>query len=63
MNDLKKGDIITDNNKNVREEVLAVLEDLVFTRVVYPNGTFGPAMGPTHIDDIKARGFDKEKEL
>jgi hypothetical protein len=60
MDDLKKGDYITNGNGRVRELVLARLEDLIFTCVVYPDGTRSPAMGPNMIEDAIKNGFVKE---
>lgn len=60
MDDLKKGDIIRNEAGTVREEILAVLEDLYFSRVIYDDCTKSTAMGPQLIEDGIKNGFKKE---
>jgi hypothetical protein len=62
MENVKKGDFITNADGSVREEVVARLEDLLFTRVHYSDGQKSAVMGPTHIDDAVGRGFGLETE-
>jgi len=62
MENVKKGDVIVSQDGLVREEVLARVEDLIYTRVVYENGERSAVLGPTHIDDVAGRGFRLEGE-
>ena len=58
MKDLKRGDVITANG--AREEVLARLEDLVWTRPLNANGSFGHINDVQEIEDLITFGFTKE---
>lgn len=55
MNDLKTGDVIS--NGLILEQVLARLEDIVFTRNMLPNGAVGPLNKPQLIEDLIVHGF------
>lgn len=61
MEDLKKGDVIVWQDE--RAEVLARLEDLLFTRKLYTNGSVGPVEGPQHIEDLTTYGWKKEETI
>lgn len=63
MQDLKKGDIIVFQEGDdviSREEVLARLEDIVFTRILYDEGAVGSLQAPQLIEDLITYGFKKE---
>lgn len=63
MQDLKKGDVIVfseGSEEPVREEVLGRLEDIVFTRKLFPSGAVGSPLGPQLIEDLITYGFNKE---
>lgn len=60
MENLKKGDIIT--FADIRAEVMALIEGIVFTRRVYHNGKVGPLQQPDLIEDLIAYGYKKEEK-
>jgi hypothetical protein len=62
MENVKKGDFIVNADGTGREEVLARVEDLIYTRAVYEDGQKSAVLGPTHIEDAIGRGFRLEGE-
>lgn len=59
MQDLKKGDII--GFADIRNEVLARIESVIFIRRVYGATAFGPVEMST-VDDLVTYGFELEKK-
>ena len=59
--DLQKGDIIVDSHGLVREQVIARLENMIWTRVLEDDLMVGPPQGPTLIEALQSRGFRKEE--
>ena len=60
MQDLQKGDVIVFNESDIREIVLARLEDLVWTQKLFPSGAKSCVSPATEIEDLIAWGFTKE---
>lgn len=58
MQDLQKNDVIVAGE--VKERVLARLEDLIFTQRIFANGSLGHVSGPQEISDLETFGFVKE---
>lgn len=63
VKDVKKGDIIffRGDGVTIREEVVARLEDIVFTRELFRSGAVGPLDKPVLIEDLSNYGFEVEE--
>lgn len=58
MTNLKSGDVIV--FRDIKEIVLARLEDLVFTQRIFENGSVGPVRPAVQISDLATWGWHKE---
>jgi hypothetical protein len=58
MKDLQTGDIIA--GPGSKKEILARIENLVFTRELFKSGALGPVSSATDIEDLVSYGFNKQ---
>lgn len=62
MYNLKTGDVIffKTNSTHIREQVIARLEDMVWTRRLLTSGGVSNILGPVEIDDLITFGWEVE---
>ena len=61
MQNLERGDVIGFNDGKAREEVMARLENIVWTRNILPSGAVSTLNKPQLIEDLATYGFVKEE--